>query len=102
MQFALNSLKTHAFASCATMCVQGSTSALMFVGDDVYVFDSHRRYKAGDLVSSGTAVIAINNTAHIYRKCGLHMKMYNLMLHLFYTPNTREKETELYRVFSTV
>ena len=34
--------------------VQGSTSALMFVGNYVYVFDSHNRNEADEQVPSGT------------------------------------------------
>ena len=38
VQFALSTLKIHAFTSYTTMGIQESKSVLMLVGDDVYVF----------------------------------------------------------------
>ena len=59
-------MKTHAFTSCATMCVQGSISELMLAGDAVYVFDPYSRGQAGEKVPYGTAVLLKFNSCEQY------------------------------------
>ena len=66
VEFVLNSLRTHAFTSWATMFVQGYMSALMLVGDADYVFKQHSRCEAADQVPFGTAVLLKFNTCEEY------------------------------------
>ena len=76
-------MKIHAFTSCATKCIQGSTSTLKFVGDDIYVFDLPSRNKAGEQVLSGSAVLIKFNSCNQYcmylQEMLIQHKMYDAM-----------------------
>ena len=48
------------------MCVQGSTSALMLVGDDISVFDPHSRDEASEQAPSRMSVLLKFNSCDQY------------------------------------